>query len=196
MSDITEFYDRHAAEFDRDRSRELVERVWLDDFTRPLPPAARILDLGCGMGEPIAAHLLAQGHRVTGVDAAPAMIEMCRARFPDAEWILADMREIELDRRFDAILAWVSFFHLTAEDQREMFGVFGRHIRRQGTLMFTSGPEAGEKTNDLWGEPLYHASLSPAEYRRRLGEAGFAVLRYKAEDPDCAGHTIWLARAA
>jgi SAM-dependent methyltransferase len=196
MTGIVEFYDRHARDFDRERDRSLFERGWLDDMTHRLPPAARILDLGCGMAEPVAAYLIGQGRKVTGVDAAPAMLALCRERFPDAEWIEADMRTLELGRRFDAIVAWDSFFHLTPAEQRGMFGTFARHIAPGGMLLFTSGPEAGEKTGELWDEPLYHASLSPAEYRRRLNECGFAVVRHKAEDPDCGGHTVWLAKAS
>jgi len=38
------------------------------------------------------------------------------------------------------------------------------------------------------------ASLDPEDYRRQLEENGFKVIRHVAEDPDCAGHTVWLAR--
>ena len=44
------------------------------------------------------------------------------------------------------------------------------------------------------GEPLYHASLAPEEYRSLLAEYGFAVLEHAAEDESCGGHTIWLAQ--
>jgi hypothetical protein len=35
---------------------------------------------------------------------------MCKDRFPDQQWVVADMRVLSLDRRFDGILAWDSFF--------------------------------------------------------------------------------------
>ena len=44
------------------------------------------------------------------------------------------------------------------------------------------------------GEPLYHASLDPAEYRRLLDQNGFEVIDMVAEDPTCGGRTVWLAR--
>jgi hypothetical protein len=44
------------------------------------------------------------------------------------------------------------------------------------------------------GEPLYHASLAPDEYRVLLNEHGFDVVSYVPEDPGCGRHTIWLAR--
>ena len=50
--------------------------------------------------------------RVTGVDAASAMITMCAERFPENEWLVADMRTLALNRTFNGIIAWDSFFHL------------------------------------------------------------------------------------
>jgi hypothetical protein len=40
---------------------------------------------------------------------------------PDHEWIVADMRTLSLARRFDGILAWDSYFHLSYDDQKQMF---------------------------------------------------------------------------
>ena len=48
---------------------------------------------------------------------------------------------------------------------------------------------------DLYGNPLFHASLAPEEYRALLQGCGFRVLSYQADDPDCGGHTVWLAEA-
>ena len=62
--------------------------------------------------------------------------------------------------------------------------------------MFTSGPRHGEAIGRLRGEPLYHASLSPDEYRALLAANGFAVAAERMEDPDCGGHSVWLARRA
>jgi hypothetical protein len=61
-------------------------------------------------------------------------------------------------------------------------------------LMFTSGPAEGEAIGTLEGEPLYHASLAPAEYRERLDEEGFEMVDHTAEDATCGGRTVWLAR--
>jgi hypothetical protein len=103
------------------------------------------------------------------------------------------MRELSLDRTFGGVLAWDSFFHLKAEDQRRMFSIFRHHAAPQAVLMFTSGPAAGEAIGTYRGERLYHASLDSAEYRSLLHEQSFEVVAQVAEDPDCGGHTIWLA---
>lgn len=193
MGDIVALYERHAREYDRDRGRTLEERAWLDRFAAALPAGGTVLDVGCGMGEPIARYLIERGFHVTGVDSSPSMIALCRQRFPEAEWLVADMRELVLPRRFEGLLAWDSFFHLRAVDQRAMFPRFRALAVPGAPLLFTSGPAEGEAIGSWCGEPLYHASLSPAEYRRLLLENGFAVQSYVAVDPACGNHTVWLA---
>ncbi|MGE0765424.1 MAG: class I SAM-dependent methyltransferase [Hyphomicrobiaceae bacterium] len=187
-------YDRHAEAWDRLRSRKLAESAWLDRFTENLRTEASILDIGCGAGEPIAAGLASRGYRITGVDSSPAMIAKARERMPAQSWLVADMRRLMLGQRFDGLLAWDSFFHLTRDDQRAMFPIFAAHAATECSLMFTSGPADGEAVGSFEGEPLYHASLAPEEYRSLLGAAGFSVVGHAAEDPTCGGHTVWLAR--
>lgn len=191
---IIGLYERHAASYDRDRGRTLFEQPWLERFRALLPEQATVLDIGCGHGEPIAAWLIAQGFAVTGIDSAPSLLALARRRFPRQDWVEADMRTLALGRSFHGLLAWDSFFHLTDDDQRRMFGIFRTHAAPGAALMFTSGPGHGEAIGTYGGEPLYHASLAPEEYRARLNDAGFEVVAMKAEDPDCGGHTVWLAR--
>lgn len=157
-------------------------------------PGASLLDLGCGSGRPIAADLIAAGHAVTGLDSSPALIALCRQRFPAHKWIMADMRGLDLPRRFGGILAWHSLFHLTPEDQEGMFPLFAHHMTDGAPLMFTSGPSRGVSMGEWQGEPLYHASLDAAEYESLLASNGFRVVDHVVEDPTCGGATVWLAQ--
>ena len=94
--DIRGIYDRQAAVYDAARSRALFEARWLARFAACLPDGARVLDLGCGAGEPIARWFIAEGYRVTGMDFAPAMLEIARSRWPDGDWRQGDMRKLDL----------------------------------------------------------------------------------------------------
>ncbi len=77
-----------------------------------------------------------------------------------------------------------------------MFAVFEAHIAPRGVLLFTSGPQAGEAIGEFHGHPLYHASLEPEDYEALLQGAGFETILYCPDDPDCGGHTVWLAQSA
>ncbi len=193
---IPQIYERHALDWDADRNRgPWIDQGWHDRFIHALPQGAAVLDLGCGSGRPVASHLVQQGCRVTGVDTSPTLIALCRTRLPEQEWLMADMRTIALERRFEGILSWDSFFFLTAPDQRRMFAVFAAHAAPSAVLMFTTGPAYGEAIGEYRGDPLYHASLDPAEYQSLLDHYGFAVVEHAVEDPTAGGRTIWLAHA-
>lgn len=193
---IVGLYQRHADVYDRLRGRQLFEKSWLDAFVALLPDNAQVLDIGCGMAEPIARYLIERGCRVTGIDASQPMIELCKARFPAQDWMVSDMRALSLDRKFDGLIAWNSFFHLNPDDQRAMFALFRDHAAPKAALMFTSGPSHGEAMGTFEGEPLYHSSLDVDEYRELLAGHGFRVISHVAEDPDCNGHTVWLAQCS
>ncbi|ESQ74717.1 class I SAM-dependent methyltransferase [Asticcacaulis sp. AC402] len=192
---IIDLYDRRACDWDADRGRDLFERPWLERFAALLPPGGTVLDIGCGAGDPIARHFLNAGYEITGVDSGAGMIAICREKFPTAAWIVSDMRELDLGKAFDGILAWHSLFHLTPEDQVRMFPIFRKHARPGTALMFTSGILHGDHVGEWRGEPLYHGSLDEDVYRRLLDENGFDLVHHIAGDADCGNANIWLCRA-
>jgi SAM-dependent methyltransferase len=187
-------YEREAADWARGRVLTMWEAPALLAAVDGRAPGLRVLDLGCGSGEPIAAWFVRRGDRVTGVDGAAAMIAELRARVPGAEVIHADMRGLALGRRFDVILAFNSVFHLSPDDQRAMFPVFAAHAAPGATLLFTSGPAAGEAWGRVGASAVYHASLDPAEYRACLSQNGFAEVWFRPDDAELMGHSVWLAR--
>lgn len=191
--DILPIYDRAAKVFAAERGQSLVERRWLD---RALAHTTgrRVLDLGCGPGKPIATYLMDRRCQVTGVDGSRSMVDLFLTNLPRARCFHLDMRGLELQERFDVILAWNSLFHLKPDDQRAMFPVFADHAVPGAMLMFTAGPAAGEVMGNVGRETIYHASLDPDEYRVLLRDNGFEDVAYVPEDPTCDMHTVWLAR--
>jgi hypothetical protein len=113
-----------------------------------------------------------------------------RPRQPDHQ----ALREVCGNWLAAATLTWDSFFHLNHDDQRRLFAVFADHARVGTMLMFNTGPQHGEAIGDYRGDPLYHASLSPADYRALAARSGFAVLHHAANDPEAGGRTVWLCR--
>lgn len=191
---ILSLYDRHADEFARLRPHHLFEKKWLDKFIQLLRPRGHILDIGCGNGKPIAEYCIAGGFALTGVDGSAAMIAQAQTHFPAQRWIHRDMRHLTMDKTFDGLLAWDSFFHLTQNDQRAMFPRFAALSHSGSAFMFTSGTSNGTAMGTFAGEPLYHASLSPEEYREILAQNGFTVVDVQFEDPECGYHSIWLCK--
>ena len=185
-------YDRSAAEWHGARGPLAHEARWLDLATADLCPGARVLDLGCGSGHPIAAALLGRGFAVTGVDFAPAMLAIARQTLPAGQWLEADLTDLPELGQFDAILGWDSLFHLSAAEQRRLLPRLAGWLQPGGHLLFTAGPQAGEVWGAVSGGPVWHASLSPSGYVALLEAAGLHVRRFVAEDPQTAGRTVWL----
>lgn len=125
-----------------------------------------ILDLGCGSGW-TTLFLAEAGYRPTGVDLAPASIQMATARAQrwsaSAEFEVADMDALDLGRQFDAILVYDALHH-TARQGRVVANV-ARHLRPGGWALF--------------GEPSWLHAISPGARRasRDLGwiERGVSV---------------------
>ncbi len=191
--DTQTVYDRNAEEYDRQRSRTLFEARWLTRFGDSLPKGGRVLDLGCGAGQPIAAWLIAEGFHYTGVDFSTAMLDIARGRWPKQDWRQADMRSLDLGETFDGIIAWNSFFHLTPEDQRIALQRISDHLHEGAVFMVTVGPQAGEVSGHVDGAEVYHASLSPEDYVETCEKTGLEVVDFTPEDPECDFQTVMTA---
>lgn len=189
--DVYKVYNKIASWFAKNRYA-VKEQKYLNLLISKINSKADVLDVGCGTGKPILEYLLNNNLNVIGVDASTKMLAIARNNFPATEFILKDMRNLALNKKFNAIIAWHSFFHLPADDQPKMFGVFEAHLKPKGILLFTSGTERGEAWGMNGGENLFHASLDTLEYNKLLKQHHFKVLRHTINDPDCGGATVWM----
>lgn len=191
---VYKVYDKIAHWFADNRFNGLIEQKYLDELILKIGSNADVLDIGCGTGKPILEYLLTKQLNVIGVDASIEILNIARSNFPSTEFVLEDMRELTLNKKFDAIIAWHSFFHLQADDQPKMFEIFESHLNPKGILLFTSGTERGEAWGMVGGENLFHASLDTAEYEELLKQYSFEVLSHTINDENCGGATIWMAK--
>jgi SAM-dependent methyltransferase len=74
-----------------------------------VPPAGRAtLELGCGEGR-VARDLEDRGHRVTGIDSSPTLLEAAASADPDGEYVLADAASLPFsDETFNLVVAYNS----------------------------------------------------------------------------------------
>jgi cyclopropane fatty-acyl-phospholipid synthase-like methyltransferase len=191
---VAEHYDRHAHAFDQARRGAFVERAWFDRFLLGVRRGGRILDLGCGGGEPVDRYLIDHGYAVTGVDAAEKMVALARIRFARQRWLNVDMRKLVISEKFDGILAWDSLFHLHHQDQAAMLIRMAGWLAVEGAMMFNTGPAWDGVAGCQFGESLYHASLDPWEYRTLFEQLGLTEVAFAPDDPAAGGRTVWLVK--
>ncbi|MHA6685827.1 class I SAM-dependent methyltransferase [Mesorhizobium sp. A556] len=120
--------------------------------------AGSVLDLGCGTG--LLAAALAKGRQVTGVDPAPAMLDVARKRPGTVEWIEADARSVRLGRTFDLVMLTGHAFQvfLTENDRRSVLETIALHLSPNGRFIFDTRNPARQE----WLE------WTPAQSQRQL----------------------------
>jgi SAM-dependent methyltransferase len=103
-----------------------------------VPPGASILELGAGAGR-VTHPLVALGHPVVAVDESAEML----ARVRGAETVRARIQELDLGRRFDAVLL-ASFLVNTAERdvRRRFLQASRRHLGEGGCVLLQRHPPA------------------------------------------------------
>lgn len=100
-----------------------------------LPPGCDVLDAACGTARH-GAQLAARGHRVTGVDRSPHMLEKARAKLPDAVFHEGDLEALPLrDANFDAVVCGLALVHLPRLDK--VMAEFARVLRPGGRLIIS-----------------------------------------------------------
>jgi SAM-dependent methyltransferase len=104
-----------------------------------LQPGMRVLDVGCGPGRHSIA-LAQRGIEVLGVDLSPDFIELARAAGSTAHFEVADVRELDYDAQFDAVICLCQggFGLLGGADDERVIERFIRALRPKGRLALTA----------------------------------------------------------
>jgi SAM-dependent methyltransferase len=188
-------YDRIAGEFAKARAG-FREQGYVDRLIGLAAPGARILDLGCGTGIPIARYLIDHGFRVTGIDSSAAMLALARRHCPEADLILADMAELELDGPFGGIVAWDSVFHVPRARHGRVFAEMARMLTPGAPLLLSVGGSEGDFTAPMFEVEFSYSGDHPEESRPRLGACGFEIRFAEVDDPTSRGHVAMLCARA
>jgi len=110
-------------------------------LARSLEAHGPVLELGCGSGR-VLVPIARAGVDITGLDASPAMLEICRARLRaeglSAPTVLGDMRHFDLARKFALItIPFRPFQHLLdPPDQIACLESVRRHLAPEGRFLF------------------------------------------------------------
>ena len=134
-------YDKSARIYDllytgtgiKDYSAEAADLHQI--ISEACPSAHTLLDVACGTG----AHLaqLQRWYAVEGVDISPAMLEVAGERLPGVPLHLADMRKLDLGRRFDVVTCLFSSIGYVTDPSELQSTVkrLAEHVRPGGVLI-------------------------------------------------------------
>lgn len=179
---VREFYDQFADSYESIRDvfdmSEIIDAFW----KRVDSKQGKLLDLGCGAGEPFGRWFVAHGWEVVGVDFSARMLELAHRYVPKMHTIRADLREVAFaPDSFDAITATYSLFHVPRKDHPAVFANIYRWLRPDATALFTyatkayTGSDEFDGYVEFMGHSLYYSHMTPEKLYALLEKIGFAI---------------------
>ena len=177
--DASHGYEAIAAKYLQARSAigTATVRTWANG----LPRGGRVLDLGCGPGEPVTRVLTEAGLEVYAIDASPTLVQVFRDKLPGVPVRCADVLTSDFfGLTYDGIVAIGLMFLLDEVAQRQLLLKCVAHLRPGAQLLFTAPREAVEWTDVLTGQRS--RSLGEDRYHFLLLEAGMQRLDSRTDE--------------
>jgi SAM-dependent methyltransferase len=165
---MSQYWDAAAETFDDAADHGLrtpeTYAAWAALFAEWVPAPSRVLDLGCGTGS-LAVLLARQGHRVTGVDLSPRMVELARANAAGlaVDVMVGDASAPAVPGPFDVVVVrhvlWVlPDPHAALRTWSGLLGPGGRFVLVEGRW----GEPAESRLDHPWWPGVPAATLEPA----------------------------------
>lgn len=191
-------YNAVSEQYDQVFGGEAKYREWLTELDQRIPSAARVLDLGCGSGIPVARMLAATGRQVVGVDISDTQIARARRLVPAAEFLRADATAIDWKpQSFDAVICLYTLIHIPLDQQFPLLAEIAGWLRPRGILLVTTGHHAWTGHDGNWlgsGRTMWWSHTDAATYRSWLTEAGLDILHEEFVPEGDNGHALFWAR--
>jgi len=154
------------------------QRLLQDGYRFLIPPGLRVLELGCGHGDLLAA---LEPNFGVGVDFSAAMVRTARRRHPGLHFLCADVHEMGLQGHFDAIILSDLVNDLwdvqkVLEGVARLAGAHSRVILNFYNNLWRA-PLAAVKRMGLGADVLEQNWFAPADVHNLLELAGFEVIK-------------------
>ncbi len=163
----------------------------LDEFLALVPKGGKILDVGCGTGKDTG-YMASKGFEIIGVDLSEGMLAKAKAKYPDLDLRLEDMRKLDFPKNnFDGILVAYAIFYIPKRDVLPTLKMLNCFLKKGGPTLFVI--QEG-KSEELFipeplmdGEMLFVNVYSEEEFVELLKQAGFSVKRKYVRAPEAEG---------
>lgn len=150
-----------------------------------LPAGSTVLELGCGPGDP-ATRMLAERHRVIGVDLSAGQLALARRHAPTAALVQADMTRLAVrPGSVDAVASFYAFGHLPGAAHAPLLTAIGSWLRSRGVLVTSVPLTPGDGTEDEWlGVPMFFGGIGRDATLAALAAGGLTVESVERHGPE------------
>ena len=185
MKTLKEIYNDFALTYEKNRGIFDMSEI-IENFYKNIKVSnGKVLDLGCGAGEPFAKFFIDRNFEVTGVDFSEKMLELAKKYVPKMNTILSDITEINFpSESFDIITSIYSLFHLTNENQLKILKNTYKWLKKDSFMLFTyatkeyTGKMEFEGYKEFMGKKLFYAHKTPDFLKNFLKNIGFNIISF------------------
>ena len=173
-----ESYNSSAEKYQKRFGNYLLYRNSIDSFISFLPPKRDILDVGCGPGIN-AKCFIEYNHQVTGIDYSPEMIRLAEASCPDGTFMVADLNNINLETKYDAICASFVIVNLSDNETDQLFDKLPNLLvghKPKLYLSFMTGKKPGYEKTSFSDSPIFFSYYDKDVIKNKLEKLGFILL--------------------
>lgn len=105
------------------------------------------------------------------------MIKIAKSKnITNAKFINIDLFSFKSKRKFDAIIAFDSLWHINYSKQEKIYKKLSLLIKDGGYLMFTCGKNDDERYGTMLNKKFYYASLYKDEVVNLLSNNSFSIV--------------------
>ena len=189
---VADGYDLIAERYRAWTQGNPVRLRFLDEVLARLAPNSRVVELGCGAGEPVARRL-SEHHDLIGIDISTEQLRLSRATARRTTFIKADIAQLELPTEsVDAVIAFYALGHLPPRQHRQVLAAAVSWLRPGGLFVINVPVTVGEGIEHDWlGVPMYFGGIGQDATLAALSEAaGLMVERAEVIEEDEDGAIV------
>jgi len=187
-------YDKSAHNYAEKFDNYTTYQNRMREFQRKhIPTGAHILDLGCGPGNNIRT-ILEQDHTCIfdGIDLSVEFINIAKKRFPQFNFHLQNICNLNLRSIYDVVIASFCIVHLTDDETTYFIQSLSKIIRDRGSLYlsYMNGEKSGFETTSFSKDEIFFNYYQDEFILSQLDQAGFSILEvFKEEYAESDGST-------
>ncbi len=143
MDQTKDAYNRIADIYDKELWDDHPYDKQIDRFM-DMVSGKDILDIGCAVGS-FTKYVADKDYNVDGIDFSEKMIEIARRKVNNANFYVMDMLDMQLDKKYDGVMAINSTIHIEKNKMQKLFEEIYNILKDAGVFFVILQEGNGEK---------------------------------------------------